>query len=188
MLLAEEGALNKRTSLNTNFYSPWPPLKKNCIGCSSLLSESALGSTASAHAADPDAQLRNTPARSPRWCACRSWWGRRWASWGARSTAPWRCAVSSPASPVCRPVRRWRRRPPWDRHLRRPRRAGPRPRGARRGVRGAAASWHPRRHRRRSPALEQSEGRGLDFFGGWKFLGWEKLGVKMARRATQRRK
>lgn len=75
----------------------------------------------------------------PRWCVCRSWWGRRWVSWGAPSLdreicgvswPAWReCPRGSPAGPRRQP------RHPWHRHHRIPRRAwAPRPLGARKGA------------------------------------------------------
>lgn len=75
----------------------------------------------------------------PRWCACRSWWGRRWVSWGAPSLDRETCGVSWPAWRECprgSPAEP-HRQPRHPRHQPHciPRRAwAPRPPGARKGV------------------------------------------------------
>lgn len=75
----------------------------------------------------------------PRWCACTSWWGRRWVSWGAPSLDRETCGVSWPAWRECprgSPAEP-RRQPRHPRHRPRriPRRAwAPRPLGARKGA------------------------------------------------------
>lgn len=75
----------------------------------------------------------------PRWCACRSWWGRRWVSWGAPSLDRETCGVSWPAWRECprgSPAEP-HRQPRHPRHQPHciPRRAwAPRPPGARKGA------------------------------------------------------
>lgn len=97
----------------------------------------------------------------PRWCACRSWWGRRWVSWGAPSLDRETCGVSWPAWRECprgSPAEP-RRQPRHPRHRlhRIPRRAwAPRPPGARKGA------------HRRSPSSRSLKAPGDKRINAWR--------------------
>jgi len=97
----------------------------------------------------------------PRWCACRSWWGRRWVSWGAPSLDRETCGVSWPAWRECPrgSLAEPRRQPRHPRHRlhRIPRRAwAPRPPGARKGV------------HRRSPSSRSLKAPGDKRINAWR--------------------